>query len=86
MQVPARSSLEPSNVFPELKNEVFQLQKETKFPQKFFSVPFFSRKGTPVRRGRCQRDLKHAEVCMGQKFWKETGSCEEGTILARGFS
>ncbi len=62
MQVPTRSSLKLCYVFPELKNEVFQLHKETKFPEKFFSVPFLSRKGTPVRRGRCQRDLKHAEV------------------------
>ncbi len=32
MQVPTRISLELCNVFPELKNKVFQLQKETKFP------------------------------------------------------
>jgi len=58
--VPTRISLELCYVFPELKNEVFQLHKETEFPQKFFSVPFLSRKGTPVRQGRCQLDLKHA--------------------------
>ncbi len=32
MQVLTRSSLKLCYVFPELKNEVFQLQKETKFP------------------------------------------------------
>ncbi len=32
MQAPTRSSLKLCNVFPELKNEVFQLHKETKFP------------------------------------------------------
>ncbi len=59
MQVPTPISIELRNIFPELKNEVFQLHKETKFPQKFFSVSFLLGKGTPVRRGRCQRDLKH---------------------------
>ncbi len=47
MQVPTLSSLELCYVFPELKNEVFQLHKETKFPQKFFSVPFFQEKERP---------------------------------------
>ncbi len=67
MQVPTRSSLKLYYVFPELKNKVFQLYKETKFPQKLFSFPFLSTKGTPVRRGppvrrgRCQLDLKHAK-------------------------
>ncbi len=61
MQAPTRSSLELCYVIPEVKNEVFHLHKETEFPQKFFSVPFLERKGTPVRRGRCQRDLKHAK-------------------------
>ncbi len=32
MQVPACNSFELCYLFPELKNEVFQLQKETKFP------------------------------------------------------
>ncbi len=31
MQAPTRGSLEPCYVFPELKNFVFQLRKETKF-------------------------------------------------------
>ncbi len=61
MEAPTRSSFELCYAFPELKNFVFQLHKETEFPQKFFSVPFLLRKGTPVRRGRCQLDLKHAK-------------------------
>ncbi len=64
MQLPIRSSFEHCYLFPELKNEVFQLHMETKFPQKFFSVPFLSTNGTPVRRGRCQLDLKHADILI----------------------
>ncbi len=44
MQLQTRSSFEHYYLFPEQKNFGFLLHKETKFSQKFFSVPFLFKK------------------------------------------